>query len=207
MSKEKKITLSDVSNNLNQWIENADDIKPILENSDFEEVMEFLKTTLESGEKSWMVQSDIIRYFHDRAKYGKKVVKELASELGLSKSYCYDLLNINKEIFDKDPNLRQAAILNVSHFAYVIKNLKRIPDPVILLQKAVEESWSVQQLKSHIMGRPVEKVYISTYYKVTEDDTVNDDTEWSTATKLSNTSNLLKDGEGNVYLELKTLSE
>lgn len=207
MNEKNKKTLSDIAGNLNEWILSADDIKPIIESSEFEEVMEFLKTTIESGGKAWIVQSDIIRYFHDKAKYGKKVIKELSRELGLSRTHCYELLKINKDIFDEDPDLRNAPTLNISHFAYVVKNMSKITDPVGMLHTAIDNGWNVSQLKRHITGTIIPNTtYTSVFYKLTQDRTIDDEVVWTENKRLTSTANILTHTNGTKYLEIKTFT-
>lgn len=203
MSENKK-ELAEYIHSIDTWVDKADEVKELLKGADDQSLVTLLEAVNTSSTKSWVIESDILRYIHDSVgEYGNKAVKLVAQTLGMSRSYCFALLKINKEIFDKAEDLRKTPNLKIGHFVNVVNNLSKIQDPVALLRRASDEEWRVSDLTAHLKGREVTRNYTLQYYKIEPTTEVNERTEWSESKTLSPKVNVVKDARGNEYIEIK----
>lgn len=201
---EERRELTSLIENIDKWVEDADEVKEMIKEANSEELLALLEALKDSNTKAWIVQSDILRHIHDSAgKYKNRAIESVAAEIGYSRSYCFTLLKINKKIFDVAEDLRQVPNLTATHFALVVNNLKRIPDPVELLRRAADNNWSTAQMKDDLAGRNPNVNFTYKYFKIEESTTVSSNTNWANTEKISSKVNILTAQNGDKYLELK----
>jgi hypothetical protein len=204
---EERLEISSLIDNIDKWVEDADEVKEIIKGANSGELLALLEALKDSNTKAWIVQSDILRHIHDSAgKYKNRAIESVASEINFSRSYCFALLKINKKIFDVAEDLRHVPNLTITHFAHVISNLKRITDPIALLREAADNGWSTAQMKEHIAGRNPNINYDLKYFKIEESTTVSSNTNWAGVEKVSPKVNILTAQNGDKYLELKVFN-
>lgn len=201
---EEKRDLVSLIENIDKWIEDADKVKEIIKGANSEELLALFEALKDSSTKAWIVQSDIIRHIHDSAgKFKNKLIESLADDLNYSRSYCFTLLKINKEIFDHAEDLRLVPNLTATHFAVVVANIKRIRDPIALLRRAADENWKPGQLRAYLAGLNPNVNYTLKYFKIEEATNVSANTNWAGVEKISSKVNILTAQNGDKYLEVK----
>jgi hypothetical protein len=205
VNSEERNELVELVSDIDKWVSGIGKVKELLVGANSEELLALLESVNTSNTKAWIAQSDILRHIHDSAgKFKSKAVESVASEIGLSRSYCFALLKINKKIFDEAEDLREVPNLTIGHFSNVINNLSRIQDPIALLRSAADNNWTVTQMREYLAGRSPNTNFTLTYYKIEEATNVSANTNWAGVDKLSNKINILTAQNGDKYLELKT---
>lgn len=197
----------DYMNKVDFIYENVGDV---LDTFEPDEILSVLEGTVESGEKSWKFQSDILKNISDRSKHGQKAVENVAKKVGISRSYAFDLLKINEKIFSKDPSTRRLPGLTISHYFAVVRSISKIKNPIEILNKASDEGWSTVDLKKYIAnnGKEVEKEYKTEYFKLElQEDFDQLSKTWASSKKIGGGAYIVKDTNGVEYLELKTITE
>lgn len=194
-------------NNVDYIYENADDV---IDNFEPDEVVAMLESTVYTGERAWKFQSDLLKNIHDRSKFGQKAVENVAKKVGISRSYAFDLLKINQKIFSKDPSTKLLPNLTISHYFAVIRALSKIKNPIEILNKASDEEWSTVDLKKYLKnnGKEVTKEILTDYYKLEKLEDFDQSTKtWASSKRIAGGAYIMKDSNGDEYLELKTIVE
>lgn len=200
--------IASIIGNIDKWVEDAKGVKEILKEANSDELLALLDTLNDSNSKSWIIQSDILRFIHDTAgKYKNQAIESVAKEINLSRSYCFTLLKINTKIFDEAEDLRNAPNLTATHFALIVNNLKRIEDPIGLLREASDHSWSTSQMKVFLSGKNLQVNYTLQYFKLENAHNISSDANWAGVEKFSSRVNILTAQNGDKYLELKTFNK
>lgn len=124
---------------------------------------EVLTQALTMGQKTWVLQSYLLKHAADTAgpKLRAKAIMDLAKEVGMTRSSAYDLIKINEEILSKDFSVTTLPFLTISHFRKIIRLndliVKQKLDPIELLNEASDNNWTVVHLQNHIEGvSPIE---------------------------------------------------
>lgn len=182
--------------------------RPFLTELSAEEIISLLQESVSMGEKSWMFQSDIIRIINDKTRHGDKAVLAIARELGLSKSHCYNLININKEFFDRDSTLRNLPNLTIGHFLKALKYLptKDPEDLIDVLKQASDETWSCVDVDKFLKDQPLERTVTIQHFKLEEVERFPEDTSWAETQRFGQKISILKAPNGDLILEKKTFS-
>lgn len=152
---------------------------------------ELLTQSLVMGEKTWVLQSFLLRHAAETAgpKLRSKAIKELAKEVYMERSKAYDLIKINEEILSKDLSVANLPLIGISHFQKIVRLnhiiTKKKLDPIELLKEASDKNWTVVQLQNKIEGTtPLETEEV--WYEVTQIKTPLVDS--SKAIKLNSTA-------------------
>ena len=183
-------------------------IEPVFEDMDADNIVDLLGKAHELGESTWKLQADLIRLINDKSKRGQKAVEDVAKELGISRSYAFELYKISKELLSKDEELRNDQNLLIGHYSAVIRAFDKIKDPIAFLKKASDDNLTPTDLKKLIAGKKIDKKFELKYYKLSEEDAKNfKDKEWAVTKKISNAAYIMKDRNGNSYLELKIFND
>lgn len=134
---------------------------------------EVLTQALTMGQKTWVLQSYLLKHAADTAgpRLRAKAIMDLAKEVGMTRSSAYDLIKINEEILSKDFSVTTLPFLTISHFRKIIRLSDLIKkqklDPIELLNEASDNNWTVVHLQNHIEGvSPIETEEI--WYEVTQ---------------------------------------
>lgn len=202
MALEQKIDISKILDYFTGVTDVCINVPAVFDQIDGETVVELLEKAWNMGEKTWMLQAELLRLINDRSKYGDKAVENVAKQIGITRSYAFDLYKIAKNLLSQDEGLKNLPNLSVSHYITVIRNLKKVKDPIDILKLASDEGWSTKDLKKAIDGEKVEREYSINYFSMAEADVR--DKEWAMYERISEKAYICKDRLGNMFLELKT---
>lgn len=197
--------LIDSMSTLQSVFENS---RPFLTELSADEIISLLQESVSMEEKSWMFQSDIVRIIHDKTRHGDKAVVAVARDLGLSKSHCYNLININKEFFDRDPSLRNLPNITVGHFLSCLPFLatKDPEDLIDVIKQASDETWSPTEVKKFLKGEEITRTVTLQHFKLTEVERFSEDTTWASRTSYGPRASILVAPNGDKFLETKVYS-
>jgi len=184
----------------------CENIGPYLKTLTPEQVLALLEKAIEMGEKTWMFQADLLKVINEKSKYSDKAIETVAVQLGMSRSYAFELYKISKKLLTPHKELRSLPNLNVGHFTAVVRAWNKVDKPVEVLKKASDEQWSTTDLKKSIQGKKVEKTYKMEYYKLERKRDIAD-MDWSEYKRISPRVYICTDRNGVKYLELKVFDE
>lgn len=205
MPLEERIDIGNIINYFSGVTDVCLNIPTVFEQLDADTIVDLLEKAWNMGEKTWMLQAELLKLINDRSKHGDRAITHVAKELGITRSYAYDLYKIAKDILAKDETLKNLPNLNVSHFVACIRNAKKIVDPVDILKQASDEAWSVVEMKRFINGEKIDRTFETKFYKLTE---INVDQEdWVVSDRLCERSSLHRDKKGDFICELKIYND
>ena len=119
----------------------------------------------EVGTTSWQLQAQIIAELQDRGKYGDNVIPQIAKFLDVAPRRIYELAQIHTEILSEHPEFADMP-LDKTHYTIALKSKKYGKDPVKMLEQAVDEGLSSNQLKKKIEFG--DDILHTNYYELTK---------------------------------------
>ena len=202
--KEKVGSLINYINSMNDVMFNMQDI---LDDIEVDDIVSLIEVANDNSRANWVFVSDLLSNVHKRSKYGDKAIDEIAKEVGMSRSYCFELLKINDQIFKRDSTLRESKFLTVTHFTNAIRNAKDPEDAIDYLKEADDQQLSAKELTMAIKNQnpDIRRDQKTEYFEITPiDKKAIEDKQWQEQKKLASNIYLMTDLKGVKYLEVKT---